>query len=110
MTTGKHVRPSKTPPQIGGIIDSVIRSLGLGNSFGGWTAVVRWPEIVGEHYAKHARAIRFEDGVLYVAVPDDGWRQQMAMEIEMILKRVQSFPNGHVVKKLRLVRDEKGLR
>jgi predicted nucleic acid-binding Zn ribbon protein len=88
----------------------VIRSLGLGNSLGGWTIVVRWPEIIGEQYAKHARAIRFDDGVLYVAIPDDGWRQHMAMDQDTILKRIQTFPGGRVVKKLRLVRDEKGLR
>ena len=69
--------------------------------------VSKWPKIVGEHYSRRSRAFRFADGVLYVAVEDAAWRQQMAMDTEKILKIIHAYPNGRVVKSLRLVRGEK---
>ncbi len=69
--------------------------------------VSNWPEIVGPALAEQARAKRFADGVLTVAVPDDAWRQQLAMQLETILRRIHSYPEGRQVKSIRLERGEK---
>ncbi len=54
------------------------------------------------------RAIRFQDGTLFVAVDDAGWRQMMAIDSEKILKIIHACPHGRVIKELRLVWGEKG--
>jgi len=100
-------RNRKSPAPIAGIVDGIVASLGLTRQYHGWLMVSKWPEIVGEHYARRSRAFRFTDGVLYVAVEDAAWRQQMAMDTEKILKIIHAYPNGRVVKSLRLVRGEK---
>ena len=100
-------RNRKSPAPIAGIVDGIIASLGLTRRYHGWMMVSRWPEIVGEYYARRSRAIRFADGVLYVAVEDASWRQQMALDTEKILKIIHAYPNGRVVSSLRLVRGEK---
>lgn len=88
-------------------MDGIVASLGLTQQYHGWRMVSEWAEIVGEYYARRSRAFKFSEGVLYVAVEDAGWRQQMAMDTEKILKIIHAYPNGRVVKSLRLVRGEK---
>jgi len=86
----------------------VIESLGLTSNYYGWLIVSKWPEIVGEHYARKSRAFRYEDGVIHVAVEDASWRQMMALDSEKILNIIRKQPHGRAVRELRLVRGEKG--
>lgn len=102
------VRKSKKPKPIGGVVDAVIGSLGLGKSYDGWQVVGRWPEIVGEQIARRAKAIRFDDGVLYVVVEDASWRQNLAMEIKNILATIHKYPFGRAVTNVRLTGTERG--
>ena len=85
-------------------MDKVIRSLGLSRDYHGWKVVSKWPEIVGPIMAEQAHARRFRDGVLVVSVPDDSWRQELAMKTEEILRRIHALPFGRSVKKIRLDR------
>jgi hypothetical protein len=93
-----------------GIVDRIIGSLGLTRQYYGWQMVSQWPEIVGEFYALKTRAFRFDDGILYVAVEDASWRQQLSLDTRKILDLIHSFPHGDVVTDLRLVMGEKGTR
>ena len=101
-------RPKLTPAA--GIVDSIVGSLGLAQRYYGWMMVSQWPEIVGEYYALKTRAFRFDEGVLYVAVEDASWRQQLALDTRKILDIIHSFPHGDVVTDLRLVMGEKRTR
>ena len=96
------------PRPIGGILDSVVRNLGISRSFYGWQVVSRWPEIVGESIAHKAEAIRFDEGTLFVAVPDAAWRHQLQMQGEDILRRIHEHPRGTVIRELRFVAGRKG--
>ncbi|MFQ6007873.1 MAG: DUF721 domain-containing protein [Candidatus Zixiibacteriota bacterium] len=98
----------KTPKPIAGAVEKLVKSLGISRSYHGWVVVSKWPQIVGEQVAKVARAFRFDDGVLYVAVPDAAWRQNLAMETDTILHKIRSYPFGRVVTQLRFVHAEKG--
>ena len=93
---------------IGGVIDRVVRSLGLATRYGGWLAVNQWPEIVGQQIAQAARAVRFRDGTLYVAVPSAAWRQELSLQREVILQKIRSRPYGKAVTEIRLIHGERG--
>ena len=101
-------RSGTKPVALSGIMGKVIDSLGLTRNYYGWLIVSKWPEIVGEHYARKSRAFRFEDGVIHVAVEDASWRQMMSLDREKILNIIRREPHGRVVKELHLVRGEKG--
>jgi len=101
-------RRSRHPKPISGIVDSLMRSLGLSRTYDGWQAVANWPEIVGDTIAGISRAVRYEQGVLYVAVEKDVWRQELTMRTETILKKIQSMPYGRAVEKIQLIRGGKG--
>ena len=100
---------ARTPQPVGGVIEKVVKSLGISRSYHGWLVVSKWPEIVGERVAARSRALRYSEGTLQVAVPDDTWRQELSMEREAILRKIHGYPFGRVVKELRFVQGEKGL-
>jgi predicted nucleic acid-binding Zn ribbon protein len=98
----------KEPARIGGAIGKLMQSLGLKRPYDGWQVVVNWPEIVGDEISSRAEAIRYENGTVFVVVPDDSWRQQLSLQTEMILEKIHSYPYGRAVKTLRLVKGKKG--
>ena len=92
------------PRPIGGVIGTVIESLGLSDRYNGWMIVANWPSIVGPAISEHAYAERYDDGILVVAVPDDSWRQQLSMQAESILSKIRSCRHGQAVTQIRLYR------
>lgn len=88
------------PTRLGHLIEQVIRSLGLGEKYHGWRIVSRWPDIVGPEIARQARAVRFSDGILTVVVEKDAWRQELEMQLEVILRKVRSDSGGRAVRKI----------
>jgi hypothetical protein len=107
MSKRRSKKGTRTPQPIAGLIDKVMGNLGMSQSYRGWQVVTKWPEIVGEHYAARSRAIRFSDGVLFVAVDDAAWRQELAMQVDEVLKKIRSFPFGRAVSQIRLVKGDK---
>lgn len=94
---------------ISGVLENVVKQLGISNSYHGWLVVANWSRLVGEHIAKVAEAYRFEDGVIYVSVPNDTWRQELTMQTETILQKIKQSPYGKAVQKIRLVGNRKGI-
>ncbi len=107
-TPDRRKAKAKAPKPIGGAIEDAVRSLGISKTYHGWLVVTRWSEIMGPQIARRARAFRYDDGTLLIAVPDATWRQELAMQTDELLKKIRSFPFGRVVKQLRFVRGEKG--
>lgn len=99
----------KQPKPVSGAIEAAMSALGLGPTYNGWMVVQKWPELVGENISRRAKAFRFADGVLYVAVPDAAWRQNLAMELESIIRQIRTYPYGRVIKEIRLVANERGM-
>ena len=104
-----YSKARQAPKPIAGVIEKVVQSLGISKSYHGWLVVTKWPDIVGDQIARAAKAVRFDDGTLYVAVPDAAWRQNLAMETESILRKIRSYPYGRAINQLRFVQGEKGL-
>lgn len=99
---------SRRPKQFSGILGRVIASLGLSNNYDGWQVVTHFAEIVGSPIADKATAVGYEDGCLFVAVPDAVWRQEIAMRHDELLKKVHNLPYGRAVRQIRLVQGTKG--
>lgn len=51
-------------------------------------ALVRWDTAVGPVIAKHARAVRIQDGVLWVEVDHPIWRQELHLRRRQILENL----------------------
>lgn len=95
------------PRPISGVLTNALGSLGLRRSYNGWLAVHNWSELVGNVIADKAKAVRYEEGVLYVAVPDDTWRHQLSMQLEVILSKLRSRPYGTAIERIHLQKGKK---
>ncbi len=96
-------RSSKYPVHMGGIVEKIIRSAGLTRKYYGWMVVNRWPEIAGEINAQRSIAKRYEDGILFVSVPDASWRNDLTMQHDSFLEKIHEMPFGKVIEKIRFI-------
>jgi len=94
-------RHRSAPKRLGSLIDGLLGRMGLGSTLAGWRIVNAWPDIVGEKVAEVTRPIRYEENTLIVSVPDAGWRQELHLQIDMILDKIHEVPGGKVVKNIR---------
>ena len=94
------VHKGKKPASLSQVIEQVVTSLGQGKKYHGWRIVSLWPQIVGEKIAGHSRAVKFSEGTLIVIVEKDVWRQELEMQREHILRRIQAMPGGKAVGKI----------
>jgi predicted nucleic acid-binding Zn ribbon protein len=101
-------KPTKLHP-LGSVIDSVIDSVGLTQRYNGSQVIERWIEIVGDQIAARAKAVKFDNGTLYVVVEDSSWRQNLSMELEQILAQIRKYPFGQAVKEIRLLANQRGM-
>ena len=92
------------PQPISGVIGKIMSSFGISKAYNGWMVVEKWAEIVGKELAQRSKAIRFENGVLFVAVTDDAWRQEISMKSDDIIEQIHSYPYGRSIKQIRLIK------
>ncbi|MDX9858854.1 MAG: DUF721 domain-containing protein [candidate division Zixibacteria bacterium] len=83
--------------------------MGIKASYEAARVIDAWPEIVGADIAARAVADRVVDGVLFVCVEKDVWRQQLHMQREEILHKIHRLPYGRTIREIRLVGGKKGL-
>ncbi|UCD17269.1 MAG: DUF721 domain-containing protein [Candidatus Zixiibacteriota bacterium] len=93
----------RTTIRIGSLLDKVMADLGLTSDLAGWKIVNDWPKIVGHAIARVTRPVRYEDHTLLISVPDAVWRQQLSLEVEMILGKIHTVPGGRAIKRIRFV-------
>jgi len=93
----------KKTAKIGPLMENVLAGYGLLHNLGGWRIVTRWTEIVGEKIADVSNAIRFSDDTILVSVPDDGWRQQLSLDVDEILEKIHAIPGGKAVKRIHFI-------
>jgi predicted nucleic acid-binding Zn ribbon protein len=73
---------------IGKILADVLRDLGLSKKLSEQRAVVEWSDIVGRRVAEHARALRVDNGRLFVEVDSPVWSQELTLMKRNILRQI----------------------
>ena len=73
---------------IGEILKSVVRDLGLAQKSSEQRAVIEWPDVVGHRIAEHARAMRVDEGRLFVEVDSPVWSQELTLMRREILRQL----------------------
>jgi len=73
---------------IGKILADVVRDLGLSKKLSEQRAVVEWEDIVGRKVAEHARAMKVDNGRLFVEVDSSVWSQELTMMKRSILRQI----------------------
>jgi hypothetical protein len=103
MNRIRNTATGKDAVKLGSLVDKLLAGFGLAHQLGGWRAVARWPEVVGEKNATVSRAIRFSDDTLLVSVPDPVWRQQLSLSVDDILEKIHALPGGRAVRRIHFI-------
>ena len=93
-------RSPPDPKPVGESLDRVVSALG-GPTAGALTAIfARWPEVVGDRVAAHARPLSIDDGRLVVGVEEPGWATQLRYLEADLLRRLADVAGEGVVRRI----------
>ena len=84
-------------------IEEAIESTGLKSALSQEAAVVLWGSVVGEAVSSVTRAERVESGTLIVKVETAVWRQELHMQKEEIINKINKKIGTQAIREIRLV-------
>lgn len=96
-------RRSDDPESVGESLAAVARDLGLPDPKVLGALHARWPELVGDQLAKHARPLSLLDGVLTIEVEDPAWATQIRYLSETLKERSAGLLGSGSVQSVRVV-------
>ncbi len=82
-------------------LDALVQELGIQPKLHEYDAVLYWEEIVGEHIAKAATAMKIMQGVLYVQVHASTWRNELLLRKKEIIAKLNERFGSNTVKDIR---------
>ncbi len=77
------------------------RKLGIAKTLSEYEVVTSWSAIVGEQIAKVTKAEHLEKGILFVSVATAPWRNELTMQRQEIVARINDAVGKDVVKEIR---------
>ena len=83
-----RMRPRKFA-RIGDILPAVLKSAGLDKKLRDQEILTIWPAVVGEEIAARTKAVRINNGVLYVMVEHSVWLQELHFMEKEILEKIK---------------------
>ena len=87
--SGAH--PDERDPQlIGNVLDQVVRERGWQKRISLSTVLRRWPDLVGEANAEHARPVHYEKRVLLVDCDTTAWASAMKYAASQLVARLNA--------------------
>jgi predicted nucleic acid-binding Zn ribbon protein len=87
--------------QVGTVLASLLKELGIAKKLKQYEAVRIWREIVGERIAKVATPTKIINGTLIVKVERSTWRNELSMMRKEIITRINAALKEEVVKDIK---------
>lgn len=88
---------------VGGVLQRVVRQLGLERELQGWNAAQEWSRLVGARIARHTRCIGFHDGSLRVEVESSAWMHELSYLERDLVRRINQKSGSDLVREVRFV-------
>lgn len=76
--------------RIGGLIESTLARLGIGERVKRAEVVADWRQLVGPHIADVARAVGVRGDTLFVAVESAAWRNELSLMRPQLLAKLNA--------------------
>ena len=73
------------------------------------TTLSHWADIMGDMIARRVRAVAVRDGKLFLYAPDATWKNEMRMSVPDIVRRVNNYAGGRLVKEIAFARTARPL-
>ena len=84
-------------------IEEAIDSTGIKSALSQEAAVVLWGSVVGETVSSVTKAERVESGVLIVKVETAVWRQELHMQKEEIINKINKKIGTRAIREIRFI-------
>ena len=84
-------------------IEEAIDSTGIKSALSQEAAVVLWGSVVGETVSSVTKAERVESGVLIVKVETAVWRQELHMQKEEIINKINKKIGARAIREIRFI-------
>ena len=84
-------------------IEEAIDSAGIKSALSQEAAIVLWDSIVGEAVSSVTKAERVESGTLIVKVETAVWRQELHMQKEEIINKVNKKIGTRAIREIRFI-------
>ncbi|QFZ23931.1 DUF721 domain-containing protein [Saccharothrix syringae] len=92
----------RDPQPLGRLASRLASDRGWVERLAGGQVFGRWPQLVGEDVAEHARPVAFDDGELTVQADSTAWATQLRLLQRELLKRIAAGVGDGVVKRLKV--------
>ena len=87
----------------GNILNNLIRTLGIEREVLEYQAINVWPKVVGTKIAENTNAERVRDGILFVKVKSDVWRNELIFYKQNLVKKLNSELGKQIISDIILV-------
>lgn len=94
--------------KLSGILDDLMKRLGLDQAIKQRLALLVWPEVVGRTNARHSQAEAVRDGVLLVKAGSSAWAQELDLLKPQILERLNGRLGQQVIRDIHFSAGQRG--
>lgn len=94
---------NKQPETLGNILIDLLRKLGIESKVKEHEAILKWPKIVGERISDVTKAEKTVDGILFVKVKNNAWRNELLFLKRELLTKLDETIGVGVIKDIRFI-------
>ncbi len=88
---------------ISGVLQQVLRDLGLERPLLEQRIVDAWPSLMGKMIAQYTRKVEFKNGVLFVYLSSAPLRQELFLARFELVKKLNEYIGAEIVRDVRLL-------
>ena len=89
--------------QLKKVLKKTIENSGFKNAILQENAVSMWSDVVGKNISKISKATNVDRGILFIKVESATWRQELHMQKNEIINKINKKIGSKAIKEIRLV-------
>lgn len=89
---------SKDFKELSTILNRLVKSLGIENKIYEARVIEVWPQAVGQRIAALARITKIENGVIYLSVTSDVWRNELLFHKAQIITEINKILEKKIIR------------
>ena len=97
------------PEALGGLVGSVLASIGIAEQVDRATVIADWETLVGPHIARVSRPVRIRDETLFVEVESAAWRMELSLLRPRLLRKLNAGRSRGRIEKIIFLQSDKRL-
>ena len=86
----KRSRRKDPPSQVGGLVGTVLASMGIAEKVERAAVIADWEQLVGPHIARVSRPVRIREETLFVEVESAAWRMELSLLRPRLMRKLNA--------------------